>query len=472
MFQRFDIHSRIVQRSGITFYGARDKLLGREVWLWRLFEFAGSAPPDAELLNAEKVPLRTLRHPGIVTLHDIEADPDGVVALLDPVEGDPFDAIMARGPVAIADFQSIARQSLGALAAASAAGVPHGGLEPALMFVAQPEGRSPGVRIAGFGITRLLARLRGEEHETSEALDVWMLGSILHAALTGTAIEEGQAVQPPHEIRAEVPEAISAWLMEMLADDAAVRPQTAADALARLEQALTPPPAAAEASAPPAHWPPAYDPNPHPQPAWHYPPVAVWHGPPAQWTQPYDQAQAAQQPQLWQQVPWQQMPHDPYQQQFLQQQQMMAQQQAAMHAAAQHHAAMHAAAQQQAAAQHHAAMQAAAHQAAAAPPPPAVAPPAQVPAPSSSPSKTQPLIANQAGPKPRLPTPPKTAAAGPDERAALPGNTDAAPAKDPRRFIGPAISIATMILIIWFFRSFFSAFLDIDVLRNVFGSKP
>jgi hypothetical protein len=307
MFQRFEIHSRIIKRSGITFYGARDKLLGREVWLWRLVEFGDTPRPTDEQLTAEKAPLRALRHPGIVTLHDIEADPDGLVALLEPAVGEPLDEWMARQPVDLEDFKQVAESCLDALSASAAAGVPHGALEPGLVFMSRTADGRMKAALVGCGIARLVMRFHGDHHESSEALDVWMLGGILHTLLTGAQIEEGREIQAPHEMRPEIPVAVSDWVMRLLVDDAALRPQTAADALTQFRHALAPAPADLSAALhlpmQPAPWAAGYDPNLHP-PVCHYPQVPVWHAAPGQWSHPHDPALTAQKQQYWQQIPW------------------------------------------------------------------------------------------------------------------------------------------------------------------------
>ncbi|MBX7212223.1 MAG: hypothetical protein K1X78_28205 [Verrucomicrobiaceae bacterium] len=493
MFHRFDIHTRIVQRSGITFYGARDKLLGREVWLWRLMEFGDAQPPPAAQLDAAKAPLRALQHPALVKLHDIEADPDGLVALLEPAAGESLDALMARGPADVAVFQDIAQSCLRALAAAAAAGVPHGALEPGLIFCARAGDGTMKATVAGTGIAAFVMRMQGLEHPCSESLDVWMLGGVLHALLIGDVAAEGGVAKVPHEVRPEVPEAISLWVMLLLADDPAVRPQTAAAALELLQQAVAPPAAAdkpaesqvSEVPVPPVHWPAGFDPHLHQPPTWHYPPVALWHVPPQQWAEPYDPAQAAQHPQMWHQLPWQQwhapVQHDPYQIQYLQhQQQIIAQQLAAAQAAA----------AQASGTEYAAPLQAQTYAMPVEPVagPPVVSPPAgpsqlvavpvavpvaQTAAPPSPPvpsaSKTQPLAANAAIPKARLPAPSKRTATGEGSQSAATTTSQATPKKDPRRFIGPAISLAVTLLVIWFFRGFFSAFLNLDALRGVFG---
>lgn len=412
MSKRFEIHTRLVMRSGITFYGAHDTELDREVWLWRLFEFGDpDAKPAEELLNAEKAPLLGLNHPGIVTLHDIEADPDGVVALLEPAVGEPLDELMSKGPVEVAEFYQIAESCLEALSASAASGVPHGAIEPGLIFVARTEDGTVSASIVGFGIARFVMRMHESDHECTEALDVWMLGGIFHMLLSGTITEEGQVVRAPHEVRPEIPGAVSEWVMRLLVDDPALRPQTAAEALAQLRNAIAQPPhpvpdfQTQSQPMPPAQWPVGYDPNLHQPPMWHYPQVPVWHVPPPQWTQPYDPAVAAQHPQMWQQVPWYpghvQMHPDPYQQQFAQQ--------------------------------------------AAAPPPEVkvtVTPITLAPASNA--------------PKPRQPVQPKRVnSTGAKPEATKKDVTPEKPKPSPGRWIGPAISLAATVAVIWFFRGFF-----------------
>ena len=410
MFQRFEIHSRIVKRSGITFYGARDKLLGREVWLWRLFEFGDTPRPTDEQLNAAKAPLRALRHSGIVTLHDIEADPDGLVALLEPAVGEPLDEWMTRRPVNVEDFRQIAESCLDALSASAAAGVPHGALEPGLIFTSKMAGGRMNASLVGCGIARLVMRFQGDHHESSEALDVWMLGGILHSLLTGSQIEEGRVIRAPHEMRPEISVAISEWVMRLLVDDASLRPQTAAEALALFQHALAPAPVDSSAvfypSMQPVHWAAGYDPNLHP-PVWHYPQVPVWHAPPGQWPQPHDPALAAQQQQYWQQIPWYPWPG-----------QVAAEPQQEQLSAA---------------------------------PPPAQPPAAQ----------------NSNAPKRRSPAATKTAPAAVAKSAAVPARQKASP----RRWIGPAISLGAAAVVVWFFRDVFAPVFHRETWQGMLGDK-
>ena len=414
MFQRFEIHSRIVRRSGITFYGARDKLLGREVWLWRLFEFGDTPRPTEEQLNAAKAPLRALRHPGIVTLHDIEVDPDGLVALLEPAVGEPLDEWMVRGPVDLEDFQQIAESCLNALSASAAAGVPHGSLEPGLIFTSKTAAGGVSASLVGCGIARLVMRFHGDHHECSEALDVWTLGGILHALLTCAQIEEGREIRSPHEMRPEIPVAVSEWVMRLLVDDASLRPQTAADALSLFSHAVAPVPVDSSAAfhlpMQPAPWAAGHDPNLHP-PVWHYPPVHVWHAPPGQWPQPHEPAPAAQQQQYWQQIPWYPWPG-----------QIAAEPQHEQLAAAQ----------------------------------PASPPPARLPVTQTS-----------NAPKRGSPAAQKSTAAAVAKSASVPARQKSSP----RRWIGPAISLAAAAVVVWFFRDVFATVFHHETWQGMLGDK-
>lgn len=430
MFQRFDIHSRIVRRCGITFYGARDKLAAREVWLWRLHEYGEHGPPDEALLNAERTALRAPRHPCILPVLELEADPDGLVAHLQPAEGETLDEWLAKGQIGMEDFAAIAASCLEAISAGAAAGVPHGALEPGLIFTRIDGEGQRKTQVLGFGVARLVAKLHGDNLETSEAADLWMLGGILYSALTGALVQEGQPLLPPQEINSDVTPAISEWIMRLLTAEGDAGFESAAAALAELQRLLAPPaqePEFAHPQALPGWWPPSQQPvyDPNAPPIWHYPPQPMWHIPPP----PMDPAWAAAQQQAWQQqpipMPYWQSPPQPMEAEVA---------------------------------------------------PPAGEPPATKPVTKPLP---KPVARQPSGPLVKTPAP--AAGGAPNTRppsAPLKKTSEADKAAEPvqppapkdiHRWLGPLVSLSTVVLLAWLFRASLAPFFQADIWRGLFG---
>lgn len=413
MYQRFDIHSRIIMRSGVVFYGAKDKLLGKDVWLWRLFEFHDASPAAAELIAREKAPLRQLKHPGLVAVHDVEADSDGVVAILEPAAGEPLDEVIARGPLSTEEFVPLAEAVLAAFAHAAGQGIVHGAMEPGMVFLNRKDDGEIAVKILGFGISRLMARLRGGEFDGSEAADLRQLGLLFHGLLAGAQPDDPPAPLP--EKAPAVPEKIAAWVMRFFADDEGERPAAAASALDQLRIATAPPPPEMQ----PSPWPTGYAPHPPMLPPGWMPPPGMW---------------AAQQPMPVMTWP----PHDP---QLMQPQPMW--QPPMMHPWPQPLPMMQ-------------------------PPAPAAT---DAPPPASEPPKPSGPIAKPPSPPARpsgpLPASPKTGALK-DGKAT--GKKSRPPKASAKKWIGPAIALTATCITLWFMRGLFSPLFRSETWRGMFGN--
>ncbi|MFF9016381.1 WD40 repeat domain-containing serine/threonine protein kinase [Streptomyces sp. NPDC014870] len=241
---------------------AHDEVLDRAVAVKEvLFE---AVPPElrAELVARTEREARTaarLRHPGIVTVHDVTEFEGAPWIVMEFVEGPSLGALVAReGRLSWERTAAIAAALADALAHAHAAGVVHRDLKPDNVLLA--DGGRPVV--TDFGIARVLdstqqltrtntvigtpqfmppEQLEGRPVEA--AADMWALGATLYAALEGrppfdgpslTAIIVAVLTRPLPEPRHAGPlaELLSA-LMSKAAED---RPDAAAagEWLARL----------------------------------------------------------------------------------------------------------------------------------------------------------------------------------------------------------------------------------------------
>lgn len=204
-----------------------------------------------------------LRHPGVVTVHDVGVDErEGLLFLvMEHITGRDLARVLRdSGPRSTADVLDWAEQIADTLDTAHAAGVVHRDLKPANLMLTD-RGR---IVILDFGIARFLessastrsssvmgtlgylAPERFDEAPGDARSDLYALGCILTELLTGELpFEAGgpvammkahlyQMPRPISEKRPDVPAAVDALVARLLAKDPADRPATAAEVRQRL----------------------------------------------------------------------------------------------------------------------------------------------------------------------------------------------------------------------------------------------
>ncbi|WP_228976662.1 serine/threonine-protein kinase [Streptomyces sp. DH12] len=187
-----------------TVWRAHDELLGRPVAVKELHvdtvaPGGGDAAVDTTLREARAV--ARVHHPHIVCVHDV-VEEDGVpYIVMELVEGVSLaERIAVRGPVDAREAAGIGLALLSALRAAHAIGVLHRDLKPANVLVEEATGR---VVLTDFGIAQLAgattltesgmfvgspeytAPERMQGNQTGPAADLWSLGVLLCAVMTG-----------------------------------------------------------------------------------------------------------------------------------------------------------------------------------------------------------------------------------------------------------------------------------------------
>jgi serine/threonine-protein kinase len=209
-------HFRVLEQVGEggmgVVYRARDERLGREVAL-KLLPAGSLADERArERFGREARTLSRLNHPAIATLYDLGRD-DGVDFLvMELVEGESLEQMLARGPLAEAEIAAFGGQIAAALEAAHEQRVVHCDLKPGNVMVT-PRGR---IKMLDFGVARLL-RARGPggaatrpvttspvgtlpymapeqllERDVDERTDVYSLGAMLYRMAAGRLPFENQ----------------------------------------------------------------------------------------------------------------------------------------------------------------------------------------------------------------------------------------------------------------------------------------
>ncbi|MFD7839564.1 protein kinase [Streptomyces sp. NPDC059761] len=195
---RYRLERRLGRGGMGTVWQASDELLGRLVAVKELHVDGGTEAKGA-LREARTV--AQVRHPHVVVVHDVVEHDGRPHIVMELVEGGSLaDRLAAEGPLGPAETARTGLALLGALRAAHARGVLHRDVKPANVLLEAGTGR---VVLTDFGIARLAgsttisetgAFVGSPEYTSPErmqgaaagpASDLWSLGVLLCAALTG-----------------------------------------------------------------------------------------------------------------------------------------------------------------------------------------------------------------------------------------------------------------------------------------------
>jgi eukaryotic-like serine/threonine-protein kinase len=253
----------------------RDERLGREVAVKRLH---ADSPVDVERRFVREAKLgASLNHPNLVSVFDTATDEEGVLIVMEYVEGEALARTLKRGPLPPERVASMMRDLGSALDHAHGQGVVHRDVKPGNVLL-----RRDGVtKLVDLGIataqdhTRLthsgmvlgtaayMAPEQLEGGETTSATDIYALAVVAYEALTGRRAREGRtplelahriATEPPPDIRDVMPSAspqAAEVLKRAMARDPGDRPASAGELATRLARALEEPPTAPTRAVPP-----------------------------------------------------------------------------------------------------------------------------------------------------------------------------------------------------------------------------
>ncbi len=152
---RYEILSKLGAGAFGEVYEARDSSLGRKVAIKRIRLDAFAEGPELEEVKQrflqEAQVAAQLRHPNVVTIHDIAARGGSSFMVMELVEGKTLQAqLRETGPIGLGETLRILSQAASALDFAHAQGVVHRDVKPANLMI-EPSGH---LKVMDFGISK------------------------------------------------------------------------------------------------------------------------------------------------------------------------------------------------------------------------------------------------------------------------------------------------------------------------------
>ncbi|MYW68353.1 protein kinase [Streptomyces sp. SID8379] len=205
---RYRLEARIGRGGMGVVWRAADALLGRQVAVKELEVDETLSEDDArqqrERMLREARAVAQLQHPNIIVVHDVVLHDEHPYIVMELVNGGSLaDRISQQGPVDAVEAARIGLALLAALRGAHAAGVLHRDLKPANVLleagtgrvvltdfgIAQVEGATTLTETGGFvGSPEYTAPERMAGERAGAGADLWSLGALLIAAMTGESL--------------------------------------------------------------------------------------------------------------------------------------------------------------------------------------------------------------------------------------------------------------------------------------------
>ena len=258
-------------------YRATDTKLKRQVAIKILPPLLAADPDRLARFQREAEVLASLNHPHIARIYGLEESAGVTALVMELVEGEDLSAIIARGPIPVAEALPMAQQIAEALEAAHEQGIIHRDLKPANVKV-----REDGtVKVLDFGLAKALEPALGQDQDamnsptltaraTQQGLiigtaaymapeqargravdrraDIWAFGVVLYEMLSGKRPFAGDDVSSTlasvlkdnvdwTALPADLPSPVTRLLRRCLDKDPKHRLSSIADARLELEEA-------------------------------------------------------------------------------------------------------------------------------------------------------------------------------------------------------------------------------------------
>src|SRR3954451_24355415 len=242
---------------------AEDERLGRKVAVKRLHA-TESVEDAARRFEREAKLGASLNHPNIVAVYDIDTDDEGVLIVMEYVDGHTLRTEMDAGPMAPARAIEILCGTAAGLDHAHKQGVVHRDVKPANVLIAERDGA---VKLTDLGIATAAERThitrsgvvlgtaaymapeRLDGHAGGPPVDVYATAAVAFEMLSGRPVVTGRSAvevarrvmeMPPPDLTEAVPDAprrAAEVLKRGLAKDPAERPASAGELVRELSAA-------------------------------------------------------------------------------------------------------------------------------------------------------------------------------------------------------------------------------------------
>jgi serine/threonine-protein kinase len=262
---RYQLHRQLGRGGMATVFLAHDQLLDRPVAVKVLNADIAGDPSFAERFRREAQRAGQLNHPNIVGVYDYAEEDGTYFIVMEYIEGRSLDEILrAEGPLHPDRAADVATDIAAALALAHRNGVVHRDIKPGNVMIAQGSGQ---VKVTDFGIAKAVgggteltqagtvmgtASYFSPEQAQGKSLDprsdLYSLGVVLYEMTVGRPPFVGdtpvaiayQHVQekpaPPRSVNPNVPPALEAITLKLLAKDPTLRYPSAEDLRADLRR--------------------------------------------------------------------------------------------------------------------------------------------------------------------------------------------------------------------------------------------
>ena len=267
-------------------YRATDTKLKRQVAIKILPPSVAADHDRLARFQREAEVLASLNHPNIAGIYGLEESGGATALVMELVEGEELSAIIARGPIPVAEALPMAQQIAEALETAHELGIVHRDLKPANIKL-RPDGT---VKVLDFGLAKMVdvgrdvSSARAAEAQTysptislaatqagmilgtasymapeqargravDKRADVWAFGVVLYEMLTGTRAFPGDDVSDTlatvlkfdpdwNQLPADTPPSIRRLLKRCLTKDPKLRLRECGSALLDIRDALASP---------------------------------------------------------------------------------------------------------------------------------------------------------------------------------------------------------------------------------------
>jgi serine/threonine-protein kinase len=268
---RYQVIELLGQGGMGSVYRGRHSVIGRKLAVKFLHSEFATSEEVLKRFYREAQAAAAIGHKNIIEVIDVGASPEGDPYLvMEYLEGEDIETMLQRaGTLDLAGACGVLEPVLRALGAAHDKGIVHRDLKPANIFVTQPEGEDPTVKLIDFGISKFVGSedqtkltqtgaligtpaymspeqargTGGVDHRT----DLYAVGVILYQMLTGELPFKGESYNdllirvltedhvPPTEVRPDFPAEAEPVIAKALAKDPARRYQSADEMLSALE---------------------------------------------------------------------------------------------------------------------------------------------------------------------------------------------------------------------------------------------